>query len=173
MAERSVEQIAAAQLNFDVAQAKETLRYQLETAGSTRLVDAIENLIGKVVIRWWFARICKNKAALTKLDQKAIEERRKVRGVALIAACATINEKANGGKAPANLDLQMGMMNLMAENRALWQAMYDAGIIHPDAKQDYLDDGVSELYAQVDGYSGTLDTGRPNIQALAARHKAN
>lgn len=172
MAEHTAEQIAAAQLNYDVAEAKQNLDRALHGTGAgSSVVNAIETLIGKTVMRWWFARICKNKAALSQVDPKKLEERRRVRATTLIAACGIINSKANGGQAPHNLDLQMGLMDLIANNNAIWQALFDAGIIAPDAKQDYLDAGVTELYNRVSGYSGQIDLGKTDPVHLAARQR--
>lgn len=163
MPEYSAEQIAAAQLNVDVEEAKEHLHDVLAPRkpgeGNTGkyLVDAFENLIGKVVMRWWFARIVKNKAAVSKVDQKALEERRKVRALTTIASCQIINGKTNKGAPPDALQLQMAILDLTANNNAIWQALIDAAIITPDVKQDYLDGGVAELYGRVTNYAGKID----------------
>lgn len=171
MPERSAEQIAAELLNADVAEAKNNLRHRaLEffkgRGGSDVFVDAFENLIGKVIMRWWFARIVKNKAAVSKVDQKALEERRKVRALTTIASCQIINGKTNKGAPPDALQLQMAILDLTANNNAIWQALIDAAIITPDVKQDYLDGGVAELYGRVTDYAGKIDL----TKVAAGRH---
>lgn len=158
MPEYSAEQIAAAQLNVDVADAKEALDVGLHGVRThDTVVDLIENLIGKVVMRWWFARIVKNKAAVSKINPKALEERRKVRAMTTIASCQIINAKTNKGAPPDALSLQMAILDLTANNNAIWQALIDAAIITPDVKQDYLDGGVAELYGRVTDHAGKID----------------
>lgn len=167
MLERSAEEIAAAQLNHDVTEAKRALLELVNetldlpdgvvSGAAADQVDAIENLIGKTVMRWWFARIVKNKAAHLQINNDELEARRRVRATKLIACCTTINGKATAGNPPDNLQLQMAIMDLTAAQSAIWQALIDAAIISPDGKQQYLDTACDELYARVVGYASRLD----------------
>lgn len=158
MPEYSPEEIAEAQLAYDVAEAKQALDRSLHGTGSGEgVVDHIESLIGKVVMRWWFARIVRNKKSASKETASALEERRKQRAMTMIACCQIINAKSTQGKPPDNLQLQLAHMDLTAGQAAIWQALIDAAIIAPDVKQDYLDGAVASLYQRVVDFSQRID----------------
>lgn len=158
MPERTAQEIASAQLNYDVAEAKIALDRLLHgtSAGST-VIDAIENLIGKVVMRWWFARIVKNKAAHLMVDAGEIEGRRRVRALKLASIQQIINGKAYKGQPPDATSLQMVALDQQVANTAIWQALIDAAIISPDGKQQYLDDALDELERRTVNYASQLD----------------
>ena len=162
MAERSPQEIAAAQLNIDVEEAKRhILEMLLDDSSETRtgFVESVENLIGKVVMRWWFARIVKNSVAQGRVNPHEIEERRRQRALHLISAAEVVNSKSFKGEPPDARSLQLSIFDLACAQNALWQALIDAAIIHPDTKQDYLDGGVREFTERVGAYASRLDLG--------------
>ena len=154
--ERSVEEIASAQLEYDVAEARQALEKLLGLAAHDK-VGAIESLIGRVVMRWWFARIVKNRENQASMSQESLESRRRVRAATLIAVGQAINSRAFRGEPPGNLDLQLAVLDVTAAQNAIWQALIDAAIISPQAKQDYLDGGVNELFGRVSAYAQRID----------------
>lgn len=163
MSEKSPEEIMAAQLDYDAAEAKQSAiaafaGVALNPGRARRVVDALENLVGKLIMRWWFARIKKARELPLRLSPVEIEARRRARAAVIMSCCAAINTKTkiDPTKGPSNLELQVGIVDLSAAMRAIWQAMIDAGIIDPNAKQDYLDAGVTEIWSQVESHGQSI-----------------
>ncbi len=166
MAEKSAEEIMAAQLDYDAAEAKLSvvraiINISLNPERARAIADAIEAFVGRLVMRWWFARIKRNRETVLREDQKQTEARRRARAAVYIACCQSINAKTGVGQnGPSTVELQMALLDLTASMRALWQVAADAGIVDPNAKQDYLDAGAAEIWNQVEQHGSTLAPAR-------------
>lgn len=153
MTEHTAEELMAIQLDAEVAEAK--------IAVGTG-ADLIEELILKVVARWWFHRAMN--AATQQVSAQQMEERRQLRIQALLHCVNTITAKSGPIDATSS---QMSVLAMQSECAAIWSALIQAGIVSNDIKQDLLDGGIADLMARVHSYSQKILIATPNANGQA------
>ena len=154
MTEHSAQEILSLQLAHDVDEAKRALTRWLDELETTNDagVDAIENLIGKVITRWWLERAIKN--SKTDAAKPEYEERRMHR-IHILADCvATIIAKSGQPVDPQTLHISL--LANQVDTHAIWNALIEAGITNHEAKQAYLDGAAIDMHSRVKAYANKI-----------------
>ncbi|HXI41602.1 MAG TPA: hypothetical protein VNH83_16590 [Bryobacteraceae bacterium] len=141
MAELSAAEILHAQLNHEVATAKQDV--DLAQMEHTQLSPVIENLAEAVCRRWWLGRMLKKPEAV---DMTALQERMRQRGEALQKATMAMITQQGGVDVGA---LNIAVFSISAEVNALWGALIEAGMMTSRNRQDYMDAAVENLCQRV------------------------
>jgi len=157
---RSAGDILSAQLEHDVLEAKAALTQELGWPLET--VDAFENLIGKVVTRWWVERALRHHGELSLEDQLA--ERRQGR-LQIMAQTVSMIQARVGAMDP--LTAQITTLSNQAETQALWRALMEAGLVTESIRQDYLDEAVLNLQQKAAAHASKihLASGNGSVRA--------
>lgn len=132
---KSAAEILHAQLDFEVAQAKECFPGK---AG-----ENVENLAEAVCRRWWLSRMLKKPEAPAAED---IQARMGKRMEALEKAVVAMIRQAGGVDIGA---MQVLVLSMSAEVNALWGALIESGMMTPSNRQDYMDQAVENLCKRV------------------------
>lgn len=146
MTERSAAEILLAQLNHEVAEAKADFA-RLDQP----IADSLEVLIEKVCVRWWIGRMARREPE--PQDAATRQARLDGRANMLHAAMRLIVERSG----PISLDaVQINLLSTSAEIGALWNVLIECGIVTPAMRQDYLDEGVLQIFTKVEEHAQKL-----------------
>lgn len=150
MSEASAAEILLAQLDLDVAEAKQALlrawSYSDDGAELASL-DAFEQLAERVCVRWWVKRMANHRKPI---DAEAAAERGQ-RRAKVLAACVQGMIDHSG---PIEINaLQMSALALSSDINALWGCLIEAGMVTPELRQEYMDASVENTYQRVQDYA--------------------
>src|ERR1700690_2373567 len=147
MTVRTAGEILERQLDVDVAEAKQALIRELlaidseDVGGPDTFANAIENLIGKVVSRWWMARLRRAEEA-KPLDPTVLNARRNVRMNAIVAMLSRMKERSGA----IDIDgIQLQQIGMAGELLGIWALLCHMGFSDETVRQDYLDHGVAMI----------------------------
>lgn len=135
MAEKTAGEILLAQLELDVQEVKAAL------LRDSCDVDAMEQLVARVVMRWWIGRMVKAPSIQIPAEEQ------KTRGMARAQAYAATLQIIKARSGPISTDaLQMSVLGLTAQVDALWTLLMEAALVTACARQDYMDGSTNDLF---------------------------
>lgn len=154
MGEKTAAELMVAQLEYDVAEAKQVLMRELRPPAredSKPIVEAIDNLMAKSVMRWWLGRI-----ALASKSKLSAEEYRARSNARLNLVGEMVNRiKTRSGETSIE-SLQLQIVGLSCELQGVWGLLEYMAFTDQADRQEWLDHGVAEMHERVTGMAAKL-----------------
>lgn len=145
MTERTAAEILSAQCEADVKTWRQKIWAPFFTLD---YMEALEEFVEKVVIRWWINRMVRRDTL--PFNQEEAATRQQQRGQVLHGIMHRIMERSG----PITMEaMQINLLGAATDVSAVWGALIEAGIVTPQMRQDYLDKAVMDLHARVEDHA--------------------